>query len=160
MASYLYDWWWKSQLKSQLYRAIWRLSIFRRTDFQLWSEGIRIPVVHENVWLPKCSRWDANVLHVVILRHIPPHVEICPFLEMLFSFSKDTRKSTWNNKYRFYFVSRDKQIQYFCTQNREQGDVACFWKSFMPASWHVCCKSIEEQSSSPYSRALDCDCKH
>ena len=38
------------------------------------------PVVHQDVGLPQIVWRDSDVLHVVVFRHIPPHVGICPFL--------------------------------------------------------------------------------
>ena len=39
------------------------------------------PVVHEDVWLPEVGGRHPDVLHVVVLRGVPPHVRVRPLLE-------------------------------------------------------------------------------
>ena len=38
------------------------------------------PVVHEDVWLPEVGGRHPDVLHVVVLRGVPPHVGVRPLL--------------------------------------------------------------------------------
>ena len=40
-----------------------------------------LPVVHQNVWLPQICWRYSDVLDVVVLRDIPPHVWVRPLLE-------------------------------------------------------------------------------
>ena len=39
-----------------------------------------IPVVHQDIWLPEVVRRNSNIFHIVVLRYIPPHVAVRPFL--------------------------------------------------------------------------------
>ena len=39
-----------------------------------------IPVVHQDIWLPEVVRRNSDIFHIVVLRYIPPHVAVRPFL--------------------------------------------------------------------------------
>ena len=41
---------------------------------------ICVPVVHEDVGLPEVVGRHPDVLHVVVLRRVPPHVRVSPLL--------------------------------------------------------------------------------
>ena len=43
-------------------------------------EIIYIPVVHQDIWLPEVVRRNSDIFHIVVLRYIPPHVAVRPFL--------------------------------------------------------------------------------
>ena len=43
-----------------------------------------LPVIHENVWFPESAGRNPDVFDIIILRNIPPHIGIRPFLEKYF----------------------------------------------------------------------------
>ena len=44
-------------------------------------ESLAGAVVHQDVGLPQGAGRHSDVLHVVVLRDVPAHICICPFLE-------------------------------------------------------------------------------
>ena len=39
-----------------------------------------IPVVHQDIWLPEVVGRNSDIFDIVVLRYVPPHVAVRPFL--------------------------------------------------------------------------------
>ena len=66
-------------VESKASLALWQLDIIFRTTDNIVIV-ICVPVVHEDVGLPEVVGRHPDVLHVVVLRRVPPHVRVSPLL--------------------------------------------------------------------------------
>ena len=65
-------------VESKASLALRQLDIIFRTSDNIVI--ICVPVVHEDVGLPEVVGRHPDVLHVVVLRRVPPHVRVSPLL--------------------------------------------------------------------------------